>query len=80
MKKFDITLEQYDTLFGAQSGVCAICGKPQANGWRLDVDHDHETGIVRGLLCRKCNQTLGMVDDDKGRLLEAALYLERHGK
>ena len=60
----------------AQDGVCAICGKtPQQNIKRLYVDHDHETGDVRGLLCQQCNIGLGAFRDDKAVLHKAIKYL-----
>jgi hypothetical protein len=73
--KYDITLEQYRNMLDAQGGVCAICGK---NGTRLlDVDHDHTTGAIRGLLCSACNQMLGHAYDDPATLLAGARYLQR---
>lgn len=58
----DITAEQYQELHDLQVGKCAICGRAEASGRRLAVDHDHETGHVRGLLCTKCNTTVGWVE------------------
>jgi hypothetical protein len=49
-----MTVEQYDRMFKAQKGVCAICGRPPKTV-RLAVDHNHKTGKVRGLLCFRCN-------------------------
>jgi Recombination endonuclease VII len=51
----------YPELFEAQGGVCAICGKPPGER-ALHVDHDHETGQVRGLLCYSCNTKLGWLE------------------
>ncbi|WP_211240492.1 endonuclease domain-containing protein [Haloglycomyces albus] len=47
---------EYDRLLLAQGGVCAICGGQRH--YRLDVDHDHTTGLIRGLCCRNCNRVL----------------------
>ncbi|MFC5359558.1 endonuclease VII domain-containing protein [Azospirillum himalayense] len=59
----------------AQGGVCAICRLvPEGN---LHVDHSHTTGCVRGLLCRKCNTAIGLLQDDPQILKEAAIYLTR---
>src|SRR5438094_9480440 len=54
-RKFGISLEQYEEMLAKQGGVCAICGAPPPEGTSLHVDHDHETGEVRGLLCFPCN-------------------------
>lgn len=54
--KYGITVEEYDLLFTFQGGCCYVCKKPCPTGRRLAVDHDHQTGQVRGLLCVNCNQ------------------------
>jgi len=79
--KFGITADQYDDMLARQDGKCAICGKPETDTirWgktaRLAVDHDHLTGVVRGLLCRRCNQGIGKFEDDPDMLQAAADYL-----
>lgn len=73
--RYGITIAQYDALAEAQGGGCALCGKACTTGKRLAVDHDHATGRVRGLLCRKCNRGLGHFDDDPAALRRAADYL-----
>lgn len=76
--RYGITAEDYRVLAEAHGGCCAICGdEPQD---RLHIDHDHHTGIVRGLLCRGCNHALGNALDDPARLRAMADYLERHAK
>jgi 5-methylcytosine-specific restriction endonuclease McrA len=50
-RTFGITLEDFEAMLGAQGGGCAICGRVAPEGTSLHVDHDHETGVVRGLLC-----------------------------
>ena len=66
---------EYGILFDAQGGVCAIC-KGKRN-YRLDVDHDHKTGFVRGLLCKACNRKiLPHARDSPDVLRSAADYLE----
>src|SRR5437867_13162633 len=52
-----LSLAEYDALLAAQGGGCAICDRPPKTR-RLDVDHDHRTGKVRGLLCHRCNRGL----------------------
>jgi hypothetical protein len=74
--KFGITCEDYEELLEAQGGVCRICGRKCSTGRRLAVDHDHNTGIVRGLLCLHCNVAIGYLEDDPERLRRAAEYLE----
>jgi hypothetical protein len=79
LSRYGLTLDAYNALVDAQDGVCAICGKPeQAKRGCLCVDHDHNTGQVRGLLCTRCNTGLGMFLDNPSLLLEAVAYLERH--
>ena len=67
----------------AQDGKCAICHNPETRKIHgrvtdLAVDHDHETGVVRGLLCHRCNFILGLAKDKPQTLLDAAAYLLRH--
>lgn len=73
---FGITLKQYDEMLDAQGSRCAICGKtPEDNGRRLAVDHDHNTGEIRGLLCVSCNMGLGKFGDDPTLIAKAIAYL-----
>lgn len=65
-KVYGISKEQYDTMFKAQGGVCSCCGGQPDGTQRhpdLVVDHDHQTGVVRGLLCNRCNNVLGALHD-----------------
>lgn len=59
----------------AVAGRCQICG--EGNDGPLCIDHDHETGFFRGLLCHRCNRVLGQVEDNAGLLTRAAAYLGR---
>ena len=77
-KLYGITPEQYDELLTAQSGVCAICRNGCGTYPNLSVDHDHRTGVIRGLLCNVCNRFMGMAGDDPDLLRAAADYLQRH--
>ena len=71
-----VTDEVYAQLLERQGGVCAICGNPpKAGGRRLDVDHDHATGEVRGLLCWTCNHKILGKYAKPAKLLAAARYL-----
>lgn len=80
-KKYGLTVEQYDAMFAAQGGKCAICGTttPRADVADFCVDHDHETGAVRGLLCFACNAGIGQMQDSTRILLSAVDYLIQHG-
>jgi hypothetical protein len=71
---YGLSKEDYDRMLAQQHGACAIC--KQRSQATLCIDHDHSTGEVRGLLCRKCNMGLGLYDDDPCRLRAAAAYLE----
>lgn len=74
---FGITWDDYLVIMEKQNGECAICGKNcKENGRLLCVDHDHRTGVIRGLLCTKCNSGLGFLKDDIGILQRAISYLE----
>ncbi len=78
-KRYGITLHQVVELAAHQGGVCAVCGAlPDVTKKRggLHVDHDHDTGKVRGLLCERCNLGLGFFRDDMVRLVSAVGYLE----
>lgn len=73
--RYGMTLEQYDELLRTQDGTCAICKQSCGTGQRLAVDHDHATGDVRGLLCKKCNRFIGVIESlDLPRYLD---YLDR---
>ena len=75
-KEYGITLEIYNQLFAAQEGCCNICGKHQSQlTKRLAVDHNHQTGAVRGLLCSPCNAALGGFGDNEDILLKAIQHL-----
>lgn len=77
--KYGITLEDYDEMLKAQDGKCAICGcKSEDNGRYgvLYVDHNHNNGKIRGLLCESCNLGLGIFKDDIGILNNAIKYLK----
>lgn len=81
-EKYGISLEQYDQMHVAQGGVCFICGQPETierNGKPrlLAVDHCHDTGKVRGLLCGKCNPMIGYADHSVDILMRAIDYLKR---
>ena len=77
-RKFGITVDEYDRMREAQAGLCGICGRPeQMLAKRLAVDHDHETGQIRGLLCGPCNVVLGYIENPEWSA-KAAAYLKTH--
>lgn len=83
-KTYGLSLEDYDRMHRACGGLCQICRRPETakhgNKLRvLCVDHDHETKIVRGLLCSSCNRGLGYLGDEALRLRAAVQYLEGYG-
>lgn len=79
LKRYGLTIQDYDQLLVAQGGVCHICGGPSHirdnDPLSFAVDHCHATGKVRGLLCANCNRGLGLFKDDPDRLMAAAMYL-----
>lgn len=75
-QRYGLSPEGYKVLLDAQQGCCATCGGTNA-GKQLDVDHDHVTGKVRGLLCRRCNLALGHAQDSPEVLRRLTEYLEQ---
>ena len=71
-KKFGITIEDFENMVSSQGSRCAICGSYTAN---LQVDHNHVTGEIRGLLCLQCNMGLGLFKDNPQALKNAIDYL-----
>ena len=81
LSKYNLTIEQYDELVLKQHNRCAICNIHQVELIRrLSVDHDHTTGIIRGLLCHRCNLAIGLVDESVEILKAAINYLEYYKK
>ena len=85
-RRYGISLEEYEELQKKSRGLCAICGRPETMYYvkgepaPLALDHDHETGEMRGLLCRACNQGIGNFREDPALLRKAIKYLRRYGK
>lgn len=73
--RYGISREQYEAMLEAQDGVCAICKGSCKTDERLSVDHSHETGKVRGLLCRSCNMRIGVLEQSEW-VESAKKYLE----
>lgn len=75
--KYGITVDVYVGMYNKQGGKCAICGRHQSElSQALYIDHDHKTGKIRGLLCAKCNSTLGKFGDDIAGVKRFLDYLE----
>lgn len=80
-KSYNLSYKEVIKLRNEQNNVCAICKKPgfmmnQRVKSGLNVDHCHETGVVRGMLCHNCNRALGLFQDNISLLQEAINYLE----
>jgi Recombination endonuclease VII len=76
-RTYGITIADYDRMFEEQNGVCAICGEARPEERTLHIDHDHETGVIRGLLCFRCNNALGDFREEYELFQRAADYLDR---
>lgn len=76
---YGITVEQYNQMFVDQYGKCAIC---KCSDWghnsRPSVDHNHTTGVIRGLLCHSCNAAIGLLKDSADVVTSALAYLVKH--
>lgn len=87
-KSYGISVEQVEQMLEAQHGTCAICERtlslPQGDGGvardEAVVDHDHNTGTVRGILCPLCNHGLGAFSDNLAHIERAAVYLRTHAQ
>ena len=80
-RNYNMTICDFIEMYERQGGRCAICGcrgfkMKNSSMTSLVVDHDHETGKVRGLLCHNCNRALGSLHDDIPTLLQAVNYLK----
>jgi len=81
---YGVDIEWYEKQMKLQNNCCAICGTNSNNtsgerkDWNFAVDHCHDTGKVRGLLCNQCNRALGLFKDDAALLEKAKQYLDTH--
>ncbi len=90
--QYGLTVEDYDKMLEKQNGVCAICKQEETyityrsrkSGRmtlsRLCIDHNHNTGQIRGLLCRRCNHGLGSFEDSVELFKNAIAYLRKDKK
>lgn len=74
---YGIDVPDYERILKEQGGGCYVCGKKPTDRRALDIDHDHNTGKVRGLLCSKHNRAIGLMGDDLLILIKALEYLVR---
>lgn len=78
LSKYGLTLEQRARMWASQDGRCAVCGVGiPLDDKKTHIDHCHETGKIRGILCQGCNIALGQIKDDVGVLRKMIAYLER---
>jgi hypothetical protein len=75
IRRYGIDVEDYERMLEEQNGGCYICGKVPEGNRALDIDHDHATGKVRGLLCSNHNRALGLLNDDVVLMLKSVEYL-----
>jgi len=79
LKRYGITKKEYLEMFNEQNGCCKICKTHQSKlKSGLHIDHNHNTGKIRGLLCSKCNQALGLLNEDVSLLTDSLKYLENN--
>ena len=78
-RKYNITLDEFNSVLSFQDNKCAICFKKfSVNRSSINIDHDHETGKVRGLLCSGCNTGLGHLGDNIDGIKKALYYLQNY--
>lgn len=76
-ERYKLTPAQYEAKVEEQGGRCLICKGPVHGKRRGHVDHDHETGVIRGILCHGCNTGIGGLGEDPNNLRAAIAHLER---
>jgi len=74
MQEYGMGADEVDELIRQQGGLCAVCREREAN----QVDHDHETGVVRGIVCLLCNAAMGAFHDDPDLIRRAIAYVKEH--
>lgn len=78
LKKYNLTQELYNKLLNKQENKCPICKKTFSSNLKPVIDHCHESGKVRGLLCSNCNTALGLLFEKEYNFLEAISYLNKN--
>ena len=77
--RYGLTYEQYEALYNSQNGACFVCKIPEGSK-RLCVDHDHKTGMVRKLLCDRCNRALSYIENHSDVIQPLQEYLAQHAQ
>lgn len=77
-KKYGITIEDYNSMLDSQGNLCYICRNTFDEQNKPHVDHNHETGEVRKLLCHSCNTAIGHLKEDVDIMKKAIEYIEEH--
>jgi hypothetical protein len=75
-RNYGLTPDERDAMLAMQGGKCKICGQVEPDRRSWAIDHCHDSGKIRGILCRSCNLALGLVRDDKGVLKAMIEYLD----
>ena len=78
-RQYGVSVDGWNNIYTQQNGQCAICRKELLYTNECHTDHDHTTGLVRGILCRDCNMLLGWAHDNPKILRRAIKYLEING-
>lgn len=79
-RTFGITIEELEQIFESQNEKCAICQRDMVLRWKnYQLDHDHETGKIRGILCVNCNTALGTFGDNLAGIMKVVEYLKTRG-
>ena len=76
-RKYNLTIQQRQSLLDTQGGKCASCGGTLFGGQQTHIDHNHQTGQVRGILCHGCNTALGLLGESVERIYALASYVQR---
>lgn len=78
-RNYGIGPDEFDALLSKQNGRCAICGTDDPGTRKFNVDHDHETGKIRGILCQRCNLAIGHFKDNLDIMENAMRYVRSGG-
>lgn len=74
-RRHGIDIDEFEGICWLQDGKCRICGDLLGEGKQVHIDHDHQTGVIRGVLCNNCNRGIGFLRDDPELIRSAADYL-----